>query len=81
MEPTIPDRSVVLIDESKRYDLGDNKIYYICHGSGLFLKRIRLGEEGKPVSLLSDRGDPPIELDGSEYFEVIGQALWYGKAL
>lgn len=81
MEPTIPDGSVVLIDESKKYDLVNNKIYFVCHDSAIFLKRVKLGAGGKVVSLLSDRGDAPIELDDSEYFEVIGQAIWYGKDL
>ena len=38
MEPTIPDGSVVLIDESKCHDLVDGKIYFVVHGKGIFLK-------------------------------------------
>lgn len=79
MEPTIPDGSVVLIDESKKHDLVDGKIYFVCHDSSLFLKRIRLNERGRPIELLSDRGDTPINLDNGDYFEIIGRAVWYGK--
>ncbi len=81
MEPTIPDGSVVLIDESKNSDLVNGKIYFVCYGEHIFLKRLKVGKDGRVVALQSDRGDPDIPVQPGDYFEVIGQAVWYGKDL
>ena len=84
MFPTIPDRSVVLINEEDKTPV-NNGIFFVCCGNGdsaqLFLKRLRVDKSGKATHLISDIDGSEIPLDTAEYFEIIGRALWYGKEL
>lgn len=83
MSPTIPDRAVVLINETDKTP-ENNAIFFVCYGNGdnsqIYLKRLRV-KNGKVTHLISDFDGHEEELQSEEYFEIIGRALWYGRAL
>ncbi len=80
MEPTIVDGSVVLIDESKTTDLVNGKIYFVCYGEEVFLKRLKvLG--GRAVALISDADNSERMIDPDVYFRILGRAIWTGREL
>jgi phage repressor protein C with HTH and peptisase S24 domain len=81
MEPTISDGSVVLIDESKVTDPVNGKIYFVCYGDEIYLKRLRVDRSGRVLALISDRDDSELPLDPDIYFQILGRALWTGKEL
>ncbi len=78
MEPTIPDRALVIIDVTKS-DLRDGRIYALRAPDGLRLKRIQRQMDGSVV-LISDNKDryPPEHLapHDAELIKVVGRAFW-----
>jgi phage repressor protein C with HTH and peptisase S24 domain len=79
MEPTIPDNSVVLIDESKVHDLVNGKIYFVFYDGEIFLKRLKVDKSGKVLALISDSDGSEKEIDPEVVFEILGRALWFGR--
>lgn len=54
MRPTIPDGSVVLIDEAQK-DIVHGKIYFIAHNDAIFIKRLlKLGEDANVIYIASE---------------------------
>lgn len=80
MEPTIPDDSVVLINEAKAYPPVNGKIYFVCYDGELFLKRLKVRDE-RVEALISDNGNCETPIDPSVAFEILGRAVWFGKEL
>lgn len=80
MSPTIPDGSVVLINEAVAAPPVNGKIYLVCYRDELFIKRLKV-KGGQAVSLLSDFDGSEVAIKKSEYFNIIGRAIWYGKDL
>lgn len=80
MEPTIPDESIVLINEAKTHPPVNGKIYFVCYDGELFLKRLKVHGERVEV-LISDNGNTEIPIDPSVQFEILGRAIWFGKEL
>ena len=80
MEPTIPDDSIVLINEGKAYPPIDGKIYFVCYGSDIFIKRLKVQSE-RVVAIISDNGNKEEPVRPEEHFEILGQAIWFGKEL
>ena len=80
MSPTIPDGSVVLISESAASPPVNNKVYLVCYRDELFIKRLKVSD-GRVTALLSDFDGSEILIKKSEYFNIIGRAIWYGKDL
>ena len=80
MEPTIPDGSVVLINEAKAYPPVNGKVYFVCYGEELFLKRLKV-KHGEVVALISDQDGSERPLDPVVYFKIIARALWFAKEL
>lgn len=80
MSPTIPDGSVVLINESIGGAPINGKIYLVCYRDELFIKRLRV-KDNRAVAIVSDLDGSEISIKKSEYFNIIGRAIWYGKDL
>lgn len=80
MSPTIPDGSVVLISEAVSGPPVQGKIYLVCYRDELFIKRLKV-RDGRAVALVSDLDGSEILIKKSEYFNIIGRAIWYGKDL
>lgn len=80
MSPTIPDGSVVLVNEFSGAPPIHGKIYLVCYRDELFIKRLKV-RDGRAVGLLSDFDGSEIPIKKSEYFNIIGRAIWYGKDL
>ena len=80
MAPTIPDDSIVLINEGKAHPAIDGKIYFVCYGEDIFIKRLKVKNE-RVVAIISDNGPKEDELEPEKHFEILGQAIWYGKEL
>lgn len=80
MSPAIPDGSVALINESGGTTPVNGKIYLVCYRDELFVKRLKV-KDGRAVALLSDFGGSEIPIKKSEYFSIVGRAIWYDKAL
>lgn len=80
MSPTIPDGSVVLINESINSPPVHNKVYLVCYRDELFIKRLKV-KDGLPVALVSDFDNSEVFIKKGEYFNIIGRAIWYGKDL
>ena len=84
MEPTIPDDSIVLINEGQTSPV-NGKIYFVCYGSGespgIYLKRLRVDQSGNVTHLVSDLDGYEMPIDPDENFEIIGQAIWFAKEL
>ncbi|MDR0239660.1 MAG: hypothetical protein LBI88_05445 [Deltaproteobacteria bacterium] len=80
MEPTIPDDAIVLINEGKAHPPVNGKIYFVCHGEDLFLKRLKVCDE-RVVALISDNGNRENPVLPEDHFEILGQAVWFGKEL
>jgi transcriptional regulator with XRE-family HTH domain len=80
MEPTIADGSVVLINEAQTYPPIDGKIYFVCRGTELFLKRLKVKDE-RVIALISDNGSKEETLATEDHFEILGRAIWSGKEL
>ena len=80
MEPTIPDESIVLINEAKAYPPVNGKIYFVFHQGELFLKRLKV-RNGRVEALISDCDNSEIAVHEDDEFEIIGRALWFAKEL
>lgn len=80
MSPAIPDGSVVLINEAVAAPPVNGKIYLVCYRDELFIKRLKV-KEGRAVSVVSDFDGSEVVIKNSEYFNIIGRAIWYGKDL
>lgn len=53
MEPTLKDKDLILVDRSlNKYD--SNNIYLVNTTSGLFIKRLKIHQDGEQISLISD---------------------------
>jgi len=83
MSPTIPDRAAVLVNESDKVPV-NNAIFFVCYGnypeSSIYLKRLRV-DSGKVTHIISDETGHAEEIKPDVYFEIIGRAIWYGRAL
>lgn len=79
MSPTVPDGSVVLINDAATIPV-NNKIYFVCYKEEIFLKRLKV-KDGKVEALISDCDASEIKIKKGEYFNIIGRAIWYGKEL
>lgn len=83
MEPTIPDNSLLLIDQSQTY-LSDGKVYVVRVDDELYVKRIKRLPLVGGVQLISDNKDyAPIDLtkqllSQENFFQVIGQVVHIG---
>ncbi len=80
MSPTIPDGSVVLINEASTFPPVNNRIYFVCYKDELFLKRVRV-KDSRVIALISDQDNSEITIQPGEYFNILGRAIWYGKDL
>ena len=80
MEPTIPDDSIVLVNEGKTYPPINGKIYFICYGEVISIKRLKVENE-RVVAMISDNGNKEDPVRPEEHFEILGQAIWFGKEL
>ena len=75
MDPTIPNESVVLIDESQT-SIYNNRIYLISTDDGLRIKR--LFKDGNKIYIKSDSSpEEKTEVRVGDHFEVHGRVLWY----
>lgn len=79
MSPTVPDGSVVLINDAATTPV-NNKIYFVCYRDEIFLKRLKV-KNGQVEALISDKDGSEIKIKKGEYFSIIGRAIWYGKEL
>lgn len=80
MDPTIPDRAVVLINEQDTHPV-NNGIFFVCYGEDIYLKRLRVDAAGRVTHLVSDGTGWAMPLEPEVYFEILGRAIWYGKEL
>ncbi|MDR2051680.1 MAG: S24 family peptidase [Deltaproteobacteria bacterium] len=80
MSPTIPDGSVVLINEGSASPPVNGKIYLVCYLDELFLKRLKVRDH-QVLALISDFDSSEIFIKKGEYFAILGRAIWYGKDL
>lgn len=80
MGPTIPDRSVVLINEQDTTPV-NNGVFFVCYGEDIYLKRLRVSKEGKVTHLISDSTGYAMPLEPDVYFEIIGRALWSAREI
>lgn len=81
MEPTIPDRAVVLVNGAQQ-DLRDRAIYALRIGDELFVKRL-VKHSGRWLARSDNEdreGYPDIPLEGDD-IEIIGRAVWMGTRL
>lgn len=82
MEPTIPDNSLLLIDQSQTY-LSDGKVYVVRVDDELYVKRIKR-ILGGGLELISDNPDyrtkvlEKEDLRAENFFQVIGQVVHIG---
>jgi phage repressor protein C with HTH and peptisase S24 domain len=83
MEPTIMDRSCVLVDVTKR-DLVDGRIYSLRAPEGLRIKRVQRQMDGS-VLLISDNKDryqaERLTAEDAERVSVLGRVFWADKLL
>lgn len=82
MEPTIPDNSLLLIDQSQTY-LSDGKVYVVRVDDELYVKRIKR-ILGGGLELISDNPNyrtkvlEKEDLRAENFFQVIGQVVHIG---
>jgi phage repressor protein C with HTH and peptisase S24 domain len=76
MSPTIPDGSVVLVDESRRQFV-KNKVYYIRLLGQMYIKRLA----GAPPDILavSDQDGETMAVRPGDDFEIIGRCIWTAR--
>lgn len=80
MSPTVPDGSIVLINESSTSPPVNNRVYLVCYRNEIFLKRLKV-RNNIVEALISDFDDSELPVQVGEYFEILGRAVWYGKEL
>ncbi len=76
MSPTIPDGSVVLVDESRRQFVR-NKVFYLRHNGQMYIKRLA----GTPadITIVSDQDGASLPLRPGDDFEIIGRCIWTAR--
>lgn len=76
MSPTIPDGSVVLVDESRRQFV-KNKVFYIRLHGQMYIKRLA----GAPPEILvtSDQDGETVPVRPGDDFEIIGRCIWTAR--
>ena len=76
MSPTIPDGSVVLVDESRRQFV-TNKVFYLRLHGQMYIKRLA----GSPPEILvvSDQGGESLPVRPGDDFEIIGRCIWTAR--
>lgn len=80
MEPTLHDKSVVMINLNRRTPV-QRRIYAFRHDGELFVKRLDLSDDGMIV-ISSDNPVVPTRVvtpDGGLDFEVIGEVVWAAR--
>lgn len=78
MEPTIPDGSVVLIDEGRRQFV-KNKVYYLRYNGQMYIKR--LVERDGHLAIASDNDPNLLLVSDADDFEIIGRCIWTAREL
>ncbi len=78
MEPTIPDGSVVLIDEGRRQFV-KNKVYYLRYNGQMYIKR--LIERDGCLCVASDNDANLLLVSDADDFEIIGRCIWTAREL
>ncbi|EHJ48477.1 putative phage repressor [Solidesulfovibrio carbinoliphilus subsp. oakridgensis] len=78
MEPTIPDGSVVLIDEGRRQFV-KNKVYYLRYNGQMYIKR--LVERDGRLAIASDNDPNLLLVSDADDFEIIGRCIWSAREL
>lgn len=78
MEPTIPDGSVVLIDEGRRQFV-KNKVYYLRYNGQMYIKR--LVERDGGLGIASDNDGNMLLVSDADDFEIIGRCIWTAREL
>lgn len=78
MEPTIPDGSVVLVDEGRRQFV-KNKIYYLRYNGQMYIKRL-VDRDGQ-LCIASDNDPNLLLVSDADDFEIIGRCIWTAKEL
>ncbi|WP_428563436.1 MAG: XRE family transcriptional regulator [Solidesulfovibrio sp. DCME] len=78
MEPTIPDGSVVLVDEGRRQFV-KNKIYYLRYNGQMYIKRL-VDRDGH-LCVASDNDPNLLLVADADDFEIIGRCIWTAKEL
>ena len=78
MEPTIPDGSVVLIDEGRRQFV-KNKVYYLRYNGQMYIKR--LVERDGCLGIASDNDGNMLLVSDADDFEIIGRCIWSAREL
>lgn len=76
MSPTIPDGSVVLVDESRRQFVA-NKVFYIRHNGQMYIKRLAGTPAG--IAIVSDQDGSIQPLRPDDDFEIIGRCIWTAR--
>lgn len=76
MSPTIPDGSVVLVDESRRQFVA-NKVFYIRHNGQMYIKRLAKTPAG--ITIVSDQDGSSQPLRPGDDFEIIGRCIWTAR--
>jgi phage repressor protein C with HTH and peptisase S24 domain len=76
MSPTIPDGSVVLVDESRRQFV-KNKVFYLRLRGQMYIKRLA----GSPPDILavSDQDGESLPVRPGDDFEIIGRCIWTAR--
>ena len=78
MEPTIPDGSVVLVDEARRQFV-KNRIYYLRYNGQMYIKR--LADRGGNLVIVSDNDPNVLLVSDADDFEIIGRCIWTARDL
>ena len=78
MDPTIPDGSVVLIDEARRQFV-KNRIYYLRYNGQMYIKR--LVERDGRLAIVSDNDPNLLLVSDADDFEIIGRCIWTARDL
>lgn len=82
MEPTIQNRSLVLVDHSI-HSIQHDGIYAFRMDDALFIKRVQTQMTGGVLLLSDNPAYPPQTVDNLELaqFAILGQVRWVGNAL
>lgn len=82
MEPTLQNKSVVLIDHRDKTPISKSYIFACRLGEDLKVKRVERDAKNKVVMLHSDNPDAPTEAltgDDLDGFEIIGRVVWTAR--
>jgi len=84
MEPTLQNKSVVLIDHRDKTPISKNYIFAVRQGEGLQVKRVERDAENKVIMLHSDNPEVStkvLKLDELDDFEIVGRVVWTARSL